>query len=74
MKLWMSDEKAPSHRLVRFYGEQHSGYAYLGDLDDEQIKALFKEIKPDLDLHKNLETLKYFGYLNLFVISKTKHA
>lgn len=74
MRLWISDEKAPSHRLVRFYGEQHSGYAYLGDLDDAQIKALFKEIKPDLDLDKNLETLKYFGYLNLFVIAKTNRS
>lgn len=70
MKIWISQENTPTHRLVRFHGEQHSGYDYLGDLDDDEIIAVFKEIKPDLDLKKNLEMLKYFGYLHLFVITK----
>lgn len=70
MKLWISEEKAPTHRLVRFNAEQHSSYTYLGDLNDEEIKTVFKEIKPDLDLEENLKMLKYFGYLHLFAITK----
>ena len=70
MKLWISDEKAPTHRLVRLHAEQHSNYNYLGDLNDDEITALFKEIKPDLDFEENLKMLKYFGYLHLFAITK----
>jgi len=70
MELWISEENAPTHRLVRFNAEEHSNYKYLGDLDDEAIKAFFKEIKPDLDAEENLKMLKYFGYLHLFVTPK----
>lgn len=70
MKLWISEEKTATYRLVRFNAEQHSELDYLGDLNDEEIKTLFKEIKPDLDLEENLKMLKYFGYLHLFVSTK----
>jgi len=72
MKLWISEEKAPTHCLVRFNAEEHSNYKYLGDLNDEEIKACFKEIKHDLDLEENLKIHKYFGYLHLFAITKKK--
>lgn len=71
MKLWMKEEITPTYRNVRFNGEEHSDFSYLGDLDDEAMKTLFKEINPKLDLEKNLKMIKYFGYLHLFVIIKS---
>jgi hypothetical protein len=73
MKIWISDEKAASHRLVRFHCEEHSGYYYLGDLNDDEIKLFFTEVQPDMSeevQNKNLQRITYFGYLHLFIINK----
>lgn len=70
MKVWISQEKAQTHHLVRLNLEQHSDYSYIGDLDDNELKELFLKIKPDIDVEKNIQLLKYFGYLHLFVITK----
>jgi len=72
MKLWISEENTPTHRLVRFNCEEHSDYRYVGDLDDEALKAFFLEIKPDIDAEKNLKLIRYFGYLHIFVIKKVR--
>ncbi|WP_345977935.1 hypothetical protein [Sulfurimonas sp. HSL3-7] len=70
MKIWISEENAANHRLVRFNCEEHSDYRYLGDLSDAELSAFFTEIKPDIDAEKNLKLIKYFGYLHIFVIKK----
>ena len=70
MKIWISEENAASHRLVRFNCEEHSDYRYLGDLSDAELSAFFTEIKPDIDVEKNLKLIKYFGYLHIFIIKK----
>ena len=70
MKLWISDEQAATHRLVRINAEDHSGYDYLGDLNDDEIRSYFLGVQPDMNIEKNLETIKYFGYLHLFVATK----
>jgi hypothetical protein len=70
MKLWIFEEEAPTHRLVRFNSEAHSLYRYVGDLNDEEICAFFLAVKPGIDAEKNLKLLKYFGYLHIFLIKK----
>jgi hypothetical protein len=69
MKLWITDTDTPTHRLVRINCENQLGYEYLGDLDDEALRAFLFSIKED-DIEKNLKLLKYFGYLHLFIIKK----
>jgi len=69
MKLWIIDTDTPTHRLVRINCENQLGYEYLGDLDDEELKAFMLSIKKE-DIEKNLKLLKYFGYLHLFIIKK----
>ncbi|MCJ7766751.1 MAG: hypothetical protein MUP09_12590 [Thiovulaceae bacterium] len=70
MKIWISEENAASHRIVRFHCEEHSNHRYVGDLNDEELRAFFLEIKPDIDAEKNLKLIRYFGYLHIFVIKK----
>jgi len=70
MKLWMYEEHNPSHTLVKFYGEAHSDYRYIGDLDDDKLRELFLEIDPKLDVEQNMKRIKYYGFLTLFVIKK----
>ena len=70
MKIWISDTQAPSHRLVKLHCEEHSDYKYLGDLNDEELKQFFLEVKDDIDVEKNIKLIKYYGYLHLFVIKK----
>jgi len=72
MKIWISDEDTSSHRIVGFNLEQHSDFTYLGDLNDEEVKAFLKDIKEDLDIEQNLKMLKYFGYLHILAIKKAK--
>jgi hypothetical protein len=72
MKIWISDTKASTHRLVKMNCEEHSDYVYLGDLDDEKLKVFFLEVDPKMDLEKNMKLIKYYGYLHLFVINKKK--
>ena len=72
MKLWISDTQTPTHRLVRLNAEQHSDYVYLGDFSDEELKTFFLDVQPGMDVDKNRELLKYFGYLHLFIVPKKK--
>lgn len=72
MKVWISEEKAATHHLVRFYLEQHSDYSYLGDIEEDKLKEIMLKIKPDIDLDKSVQMLKYFGYLHIFVATKKK--
>jgi hypothetical protein len=55
---------------VKLNCDEHSDYKYLGDLSDDDIKKFFIDIKNDIDVNKNIRLLKYYGYLNLFVINK----
>ena len=70
MKLWISDDKKPTHRLVRFNAEEHSELDYLGDLSDDEIRDFFRSVDASMDIEKNLEAIHYFGYLPLFVAAK----
>jgi hypothetical protein len=70
MKIWISDTKTPTHRLVRLNCERHSDHIYLGDLDDSELTTFFLELKDDIDVEKNIKLIKYYGYLHLFVIAK----
>ncbi len=68
MKIWISDTQTPTHRLIRMNCEDHSGYKYLGDLDDDALTAFFLDVQEDMDLEKNMQLIKYFGYLHLFIL------
>ena len=70
MKIWIQDTINPTHRLVRLNCEEHSDYKYLGDLDDEELKDFFLDVKEDIDVEKNIKLIKYYGYLHLFIIKK----
>jgi len=69
MKLWMTETQTATHRLVRINCEDQSGYHYLGDLNEKEIKEFILSIKED-DIEKNMKLLKYYGYLHLFIIKK----
>ncbi len=69
MKLWISDCQTQTHRLVKINCDKHSDYAYLGDLDDVALREFLRTIE-DKNIQKNVDLLKYYGYLNIFVISK----
>jgi hypothetical protein len=70
MKIWISDIQAQSHRIIKLQCEDHSGYEYLGDFDDEQIREFFIGLQNDIDVESNLKRLKYYKYLHLFIIRK----
>ncbi len=70
MKIWIFDTQTPTHRLIRLNCEDHSGYEYLGDLDENELRAFFLEVQEDMDVEKNIQLIKYFGYLHLFIIAK----
>lgn len=70
MKIWISDTQASSHRLVRLNCEEHSDYTYLGDLDDTELSAFLLELQDNMNVSKNIQLIKYYGYLHLFIIHK----
>lgn len=70
MKIWINDSKSPSHRIIKLNCEEHSGFEYLGDLNDDELKSFFLELKDDIDIDKNIKLIKYYGYLHLFITSK----
>ena len=70
MKLWISDSKMPTHRLVKLNCEEHSDFRYVGDLNDEDLEKLFLELDPKMDIQKNIKLIKYYGYLHLFIIQR----
>jgi len=70
MKIWISDIKSETHRIIKLNCETHSNYKYLGDLNDEELKNFFLEVQSDIDVEKNTKLIKYYGYLHLFIINK----
>ena len=70
MKIWISDINTKSHRIVKLQCEQHSGFEYYGDLNDEEIKNFFLDLQKDIDVQTNMKRLKYYKYLHLFIIKK----
>lgn len=70
MKIWIVDTQTPTHRLVRLNCEDHSDYSYLGDLNDDELRAFLLSVQDTLDVEKNIKLIKYYGYLHLFVITK----
>jgi len=69
MKIWISDSQTQTHRLIKIHCENHSDYFYVGDLDDVALREFFRSIE-DKNIQKNIDLLKYYGYLNLFVIKQ----
>jgi hypothetical protein len=70
MKIWISDTQSPSHRLVRLNREEHSDYSYLGDLDDTELSGFLLKLQDNMNVSKNIQLIKYYGYLHLFIIHK----
>ena len=70
MTVWKYTEEKPTHLLVKFYKEDHGEGEFLGDLDEETIKKMILEIKPDVNITHAYGTLSYFGMLPLLVIKK----
>jgi hypothetical protein len=70
MRIWKYQEEKETHLLVKLYKEDHGEGEYLGDLDEESIKRLILEIKPDAKIEQAYGTLAYFGMLPLLVFKK----
>jgi hypothetical protein len=70
MTIWKYEENKPTHRLVKLYKEDHGEGEYMGDLDDEAIKQMILDIKPDVKINQAFGTLAYFGMLPLLVTTK----
>ena len=71
MRIWKYEEKTATHLLVKLYKEEHGEGDFLGDLEDEVIKKMILEIKPDININQAFGTLAYFGMLPILV-SKLK--
>ncbi len=67
MTIWKYLEEKPTHLLVKFYKEDHGEGDFLGDLDEEIIKKMILEIKPDINVNQAYGTLAYFGMLPILV-------
>ncbi len=70
MTIWKYEENKSTYRLVKLYKEDHGEGKYMGDLDDEVIKEMILEIKPDAKIDQAFGTLSYFGMLPLLVTKK----
>lgn len=70
MRVWKYQEEKDTHLLVKLYKEDHGEGEFLGDLDEETIKKMILEIKPDVNIDQAYGTLDYFGLLPLLVIKK----
>jgi len=70
MTIWQYKEEKESHLLVKFYKENHGEGEFLGDLDEESIKKLILEIKPDINIDQAFGTLAYFGLLPILVVKQ----
>ena len=70
MTIWKYAEEKPTYLLVKLYKEDHGEGEFLGDLDEESIKAMILEIKPDIKIDQAYGTLDYFGMLPLLVTKK----
>ena len=70
MKIWKHEENKTTHRLVKLYKEDHGEGEYIGDLDEEDIKKMILDIKPDMKIDQAYGTLDYFGLLPILVTKK----
>ena len=71
MTIWQHREEKETHLLVKFYKENHGEGDYLGDLDEETIKKMILDIKPDMKIDQAYGTLDYFGMLPILVTKKS---
>ena len=67
----MQDTQTNSHRLIRLNCEEHSDYHFVGDFDNEGLHSFLLQLQPEMDVKKNSNLLSYYGYLHLFIISKS---
>ncbi len=70
MTIWKYEENKDTYRLVKLYTEDHGEGEYIGDLDEESIRRIILEIKPDVQIDQAYGTLAYFGLLPLLVTKK----
>jgi hypothetical protein len=72
MTIWKYREEKPTYLLVKLYKENHGEGDYLGDLDEEKIREIILEIKPDIKIDQAFGTLAYFGMLPILVTKKSE--
>ncbi len=70
MTIWKHKEEKETHLLVKLYKEDHGEGDYLGDLDEETIKQMILDIKPDINIDQAYGTWTYFGMLPILVTKK----
>jgi hypothetical protein len=70
MTIWKYQEEKPTHLLVKLYKEDHGEGTFMGDLDEESIREMIVEIKPDINVNQAFGTLDYFGMLPILVTRK----
>ena len=70
MTIWKYEEKAPTHTLVKFYREDHGEGEFLGDLSEEEVKALIAELDPKMGVDQAFSQLSYFGFVPLLSLRK----
>ena len=70
MTIWRYSEEKPTYLLVKLYKENHGEGDYVGDLDEEKIREMIVEIKPDININQAFGTLAYFGMLPILVTKK----
>ena len=70
MTIWKYEENKDTYRLVKLYAEDHGEGEYIGDLNEESIRRIILEIKPDIQIDQAYGTLVYFGLLPLLVTKK----
>jgi len=72
MKIWISDTQTASYRNIKLNCEEHSNYLYAGEFkNDDELREFFLDLQEDIDLEKNIKLIKYYGYLHLFIITKS---
>jgi len=67
MTIWKYEENKGTHRLVKIYKEDHGEGECLGTMDEESIRKMIYDIKPDINLDQAYGTLDYFGMLPILV-------
>jgi hypothetical protein len=70
MTIWKYTEEKPTYLLVKFYKEDHGEGEFLGDLDEETIRSMILEVKPNIKIEQAYGTLDYFGMLPILVTKK----
>ncbi len=68
MKIWKYKEEKETHLLVKLYKEDHGEGEFLGDIEEEDIKKMILEIKPNINIDQAFGTLTYFGLLPILVV------